>query len=120
VYIYNWLFISIINVYICASNLRWPELFGQGPRAVRQGRSNCEVGVARVAPRVLNEGSQRTCMERSSCARCIFSFLVLRSTFTFLIAYNIIIIYIYKFSSRLFGVNVDGARRVWLGQPLGQ
>jgi hypothetical protein len=54
VYIYNWLFISIINVYICASNLRWPELFGQGPRAVRQGRSNCEVGVARVAPRVLN------------------------------------------------------------------
>jgi hypothetical protein len=51
---YNWLFISIINVYICASNLRWPELFGQGPRAVRQGRSNCEVGVARVAPRVLN------------------------------------------------------------------
>jgi hypothetical protein len=65
--IYNWLFINIINVYIRASNLRWPELFGQGPRAVRQGRSNCEVGVARVAPRVL-KGSQRMCIERNSCA----------------------------------------------------
>jgi hypothetical protein len=50
--VYICMFISIINVYICASNLRWPELFGQGPRAVRQGRTNCEVGVARVAPRV--------------------------------------------------------------------
>jgi hypothetical protein len=42
-------------MHIRASNLRWPELFGQGPRAVRQGRSNCEVGVACVAPRVLND-----------------------------------------------------------------
>jgi hypothetical protein len=41
--------------FVRASVSRWPELFGQGPRAVRQGRSNCEVGVARVAPRVLND-----------------------------------------------------------------
>jgi hypothetical protein len=41
--------------FVRASVSRWPELFGQGPRAVRQGRSNCELGVARVAPRVLNE-----------------------------------------------------------------
>jgi hypothetical protein len=51
-YVCIYMLINIINVYICASNLRWPELFGQDPRAVRQGRTNCEVGVARVAPRV--------------------------------------------------------------------
>jgi hypothetical protein len=43
----------MINAYIrLASNLRWLELFGQGPRAVRQGRTNCELGVARVTPRL--------------------------------------------------------------------
>jgi hypothetical protein len=41
--------------FVRASVSRWPELFGQGPRAVRQGRSNCEVGVACVARRVLND-----------------------------------------------------------------
>jgi hypothetical protein len=70
--------------FVRASVSRWPELFGQGPRAVRQGRSNCEVGVARVAPRVLNDDSQRTVKERSSCASCIFSFPRFRSTFTFI------------------------------------
>jgi hypothetical protein len=50
--IYICMFINIINVYIRTSYLRWFELFGQGPSAVRQGRSNCEVGVVRVAPRV--------------------------------------------------------------------
>jgi hypothetical protein len=66
---YNWLLISIINVYICASNLRWPELFSQGPRAVRQGRSNCKVGVARVAPRVFEQNSQRICVWNETVVR---------------------------------------------------
>jgi hypothetical protein len=79
------MFINIINVYICASNLRWPELFGQGPRAVRQGRSNCEVGVVRVAQRVLNRVVS-VCVWNEVAVLDTFSFLVLRSPFTFLIA----------------------------------
>jgi hypothetical protein len=70
--------------FVRASVSRWPELFGQGPRAVRQGRSNCEVGVARVAPRVFERDSQRMVKERSSCDRCIFSFPRFRSSFTFI------------------------------------
>jgi hypothetical protein len=41
-----------MRIFVRASNLRWPELFGQGPGAVRQGRTNCELGVARVTPRI--------------------------------------------------------------------
>jgi hypothetical protein len=41
-----------MRIFVRASNLRWPELFRQGPGAVRQGRTNCELGVARVAPRI--------------------------------------------------------------------
>jgi hypothetical protein len=47
IYIYNYhnMCVNIVR----ASNLRWPELFGQGPGAVRQGRTNCELGVARAS-----------------------------------------------------------------------
>jgi hypothetical protein len=49
-------------------------------------------------------------IERSSCISCIFNFHVWRSTFTFIAV--IIVIYIYKISSRLFDIIIDGARKV--------
>jgi hypothetical protein len=50
-----------------------------------RGRSNCEVGVARVAPRVLNRVVS-VCVWNEVVVLDTFSFLVLRSPFTFLIA----------------------------------
>jgi hypothetical protein len=52
------------------------------------------------------------CTEQSSCAVYILSFLVCDRLFTFLIAIIYLLTTFYNFSSRLFDVNVDGARRV--------
>jgi hypothetical protein len=47
---------------------------GQGPGAAREGRPNCELGVARASPRLGTDSSQRVCIEQSGCAGYIFSF----------------------------------------------
>jgi hypothetical protein len=77
------LFINIINVHIRASILRWPELFGQGPRAVRQGHSNCETW-RRACRAARSKYSQRMWIERNGCARYIFSFLLIQRLIRFL------------------------------------
>jgi hypothetical protein len=70
--------------FVRASVSHWPELFGQGPRAVRQGRSNCEVGVACVAPRVLNDIVSVRLKNEVVVLDVFLVFFILRSDFTFI------------------------------------
>jgi hypothetical protein len=70
--------------FVRASVSCWPELFGQGLRAVRQGRSNCEVGVARVVPRVWNDIVSVRLKNEVVMLDVFLVFLILRSDFTFI------------------------------------